>query len=362
MARPRPPVLQVAATAAAVLAGLAACRGAAAGGAGRHLEQVATYAVTAGKVAFAADGDRWYADQYPDTVIYEGDVEVGRLALGAMAGDDQLFALTAGHGVAVGARIFDAQGRVAFEAFGYAQRYGRFAGVDAQAVSADGDLVLLQAQNHPSACLCDKGVPYHDDGAVILVDRHGEAEPTQRILIDGPHRDHYRLAIGAARLVVADGAAAQLWPRDGHGDPTAATLGVAPTSLTWTPDGARLIAASDATIVVHAGDALTEEARWDLDGELKALAVRPDGKALAAVTYDRDMGLAGGRMAAEAPGLLGAASGCELVIYDLAGEVLTRAPLPRAPYAVAWSPDGRELLVSMPDATDSQVSRYLVRR
>ena len=60
--------------------------------------------------------------------------------------------------------------------------------------------------------------------------------------------------------------------------------------------------------------------------------------------------------------LLGAASGCELVIYDLAGEVLTRAPLPRAPYAVAWSPDGRELLVSMPDATDSQVSRYLVRR
>ena len=114
--------------------------------------------------------------------------------------------------------------------------------------------------------------------------------------------------------------------------------------------------------MVHAGDALTEEARWDLDGELKALAVRPDGKALAAVTYDRDMGLAGGRMAAEAPGLLGAASGCELVIYDLAGEVLTRAPLPRAPYAVAWSPDGRELLVSMPDATDSQVSRYLVRR
>ncbi|MCB9565430.1 MAG: hypothetical protein H6708_34010, partial [Kofleriaceae bacterium] len=54
--------------------------------------------------------------------------------------------------------------------------------------------------------------------------------------------------------------------------------------------------------------------------------------------------------------------GCELVIYDLAGKALARTPLPRAPYAVAWSPDGRELLVSMPDATSSQVARYRLGR
>jgi WD40 repeat protein len=109
-----------------------------------------------------------------------------------------------------------------------------------------------------------------------------------------------------------------------------------PVALGWTPDGSRLVAVTRRELsVLSASGRVLARAGLGPDGRAPALAVAPDGRAAAVVVHDR-MGRS------------------EVDAFSLRGDALRG---PRRLFAgqgrfsdLAWSPDGRWLLVSWPDA------------
>jgi dipeptidyl aminopeptidase/acylaminoacyl peptidase len=107
-------------------------------------------------------------------------------------------------------------------------------------------------------------------------------------------------------------------------------------ALGWTPDGSRLVAVTRRELsVLSASGRVLARAGLGPDGRAPALAVAPDGRAAAVVVHDR-MGRS------------------EVDAFSLRGDALRG---PRRLFAgqgrfsdLAWSPDGRWLLVSWPDA------------
>ena len=136
----------------------------------------------------------------------------------------------------------------------------------------------------------------------------------------------YQLAYLAAngRLVVRDGdTGARLW---------SAKPGVAVRQLAWSADGGRLLALSPERVLIYAGDGRLLAAR-SASGDVPIVdgALSPDGRTLAL--------LAGGGSSA-------------VVVYGVAARhPVTRRVLAGAGLGqVAWSPDGRWVLISWPAA------------
>lgn len=306
----------------------------------RGLKQVARYDRLAVPVAFAHDGKRWIGAVDQQLVIYDGSREVGRIPVMVGGRDDALAPLPDGGWIA-GARVLAADGAARFDGWSWAQRYGRFGSPKAAAISPDGRVAIIDGADSPSTCLCDRdrGTAGSSAGALVRLSFASE-RPAERVLIEHTGR-RFQVAASATAVAAVDGRALSVWPAEGDGPPTTATLGFGDVqALAWA--GARYLVTThyvdmDRTdVVVLDRDAAWQPAwTWSIPGQVRALRVRPG---------DREVAVAWNNYRATDRVLR---DDRQVAVFALDGAPRAALDTTGYPESIAWSPKGDALLVAM---------------
>jgi hypothetical protein len=291
----------------------------------RGLAIVARVASYAHAVGWDGDGHRWYADDGRELAVYEGAWRIATWPL-PIGPQDRILPL-GGRGVLVGPYLPDLAGRDVAGIEEHAMGYGRFAGVEATSVSPDGEAVLVEVRDYPSACDCGHEERTRDP-EVLLVAPAREGGTTYTTLVEDEGVD--AIAAGPRQLAVLAGATLRIWSRTPEAAPRTITLGdwFGTRRMEWTADGASLVLVGPRDVLVlDATRDFAPRARWTAADYPADAALAPDGTLALA--------------------LLNAKNDYRLELHHLDGTLEGSLAVPSV-LQLAWRPDSRALLVATP--------------
>lgn len=306
-------------------------------------------------IAWAPDGRSWASGEQQRIGLWQG-LERKR-QLDVWVGDREVLRFSAdGERLMAGHRLIDvASGEVLVDAAAGQQSLGEPGwSVDAAAWSPDETQVLLWFRWHPSRCCRGREEKRPADPSRVLavaVDaRRRTASPGTLLQLERDWQEWSALAIDAHRLIVG-GTTDQIHVFDRKTLAPTGTIrtGSAVTQLQLSPDGRWLGGVRGGTeIVLMNLDERAVAASWKMPGGesavIEAWAFHPSLPLL--VTSDESKRLR--IWSFEKPGAK-------------PGQELASMELQEAPRALAWSPAGDELLVTMQAHPTSWIYRYALR-
>jgi hypothetical protein len=305
-----------------------------------RLQLDARWPLLVSPIGSTLDGRGFIGGVGHELVVHDGTREVQRLGVMATR-DDGLAALADGRWQ-VGPRVLEADGRMRFDGHAWCNRVGRFGACQAAAFSPDGTVAILAASDSPSTCLRDRGCDAGSWRGTLarLTFAAQSGAPTVRVLDEHEDRRDFVVAASTRAVAAAEGRALRVWPAQGDGDPTTATLeGTMPSRLAWAGDHlvvSRWVDTEHAELeVLDGAKGYARAARWPVEGTIEAIAIRPDGQEIAiGTTWYR------ARATVEVDEK-------RVEIHGLDGSLRARIDVDGWPTSLAWSPDGAALLVAV---------------